>query len=65
MRETFSPALLDSITLRRQDREDLRLERREIRSLRFDRLSLMPEGLLDALEPQEVTDLMRYLLSLS
>jgi hypothetical protein len=53
-----------SILLRRKDREDLRIPRSEIESARFDRLSLMPEGLLDALSDREVTDLFRYLQSL-
>ena len=53
-----------SITLRRKDREDLHLPRAEIEHLRYDQLSLMPEGLLDALTEQEVSDLFAYLLSL-
>jgi putative membrane-bound dehydrogenase-like protein len=55
----------DSILLRRKDREDLRLPRHQIESARFDRLSLMPEGLLDALEDQEVSDLFSYLMGLN
>ncbi|HJP03230.1 MAG TPA: PVC-type heme-binding CxxCH protein [Planctomycetota bacterium] len=51
----------DALLLRRQDRPDLRVRRSEIESLRYDSLSLMPEGLLDELEPQQVSDLFRYL----
>ena len=54
----------DSILVRRQDREDLWVLRSEIESMRFDSLSIMPEGLLDALEPQQATDLFKYLDSL-
>ena len=54
----------DSILLRRKDRQDLRIPRAEIESARMDPLSLMPEGLLEALAPDEVTDLMTYLKSL-
>ncbi|MDE0905055.1 MAG: DUF1080 domain-containing protein [Planctomycetota bacterium] len=53
-----------SILLRRRDRPDQRIPREEITSMRFDRLSLMPEGLLDPLTDQEVSDLLGYLLSL-
>jgi putative membrane-bound dehydrogenase-like protein len=53
-----------SILLRRQERADLRLPRDEIESLRFDPLSLMPEGLLEGLAPGDVTDLFAYLATL-
>ena len=53
-----------SITLRREGREDLKLARNTIKSLRFEERSLMPEGLLDALQPQQVSDLFTYLRSL-
>ena len=54
----------EAVVLRRKDREDLRIARREIESARFDRLSLMPEGLLESLTPVQVTDLLAYLQSL-
>ena len=54
----------DSILLRRRDREDLRIQRGEIESARFDRLSVMPEGLLDGLSDGQVSDLFAFLLSL-
>jgi putative membrane-bound dehydrogenase-like protein len=53
-----------SITLRRLGREDLRIARKDIESLRFDPLSLMPEGLLNPMSDQQVADLFHYLLSL-
>ena len=53
-----------SIVLRRKDRADLKLPRGEILSMRFDSLSLMPEALLDPLEPKQITDLFSYLIGL-
>ena len=53
-----------SIVLRRKDRADLKLPRGEILSMRFDSLSLMPEALLDPLEPEQITDLFSYLIGL-
>jgi len=55
----------DSILLRRKDREDLRLPRLDILSMRFDQVSLMPEGLLDGFTDQQVSDLFTYLKSLN
>lgn len=54
-----------AITLRRQGRDDLQIARKNIESLRFDARSLMPEGLLDALNDQQVADLFEYLMSLN
>ena len=54
-----------SLTLRRVGREDLRIPRKDIQSSRFDSLSLMPEGLLDAMTPVQVADLFSYLRSLN
>lgn len=53
-----------SIVLRRQGREDLRLGRSELASSAFDRLSVMPEGLLEGLSDSEIAALFAYLLSL-
>ncbi len=53
-----------AIILRRRDRPDLRIPRDTITSMRFDRLSLMPEGLLEPLNDQQISDLFVYLLSL-
>ncbi|MBI5433439.1 MAG: c-type cytochrome [Planctomycetes bacterium] len=52
------------IVLRRQDRDDLRLARAEIASLAFDKLSVMPDGLLDGLPDAEVADLFAFLAAL-
>lgn len=54
----------DSILLRRKDRDDLRLDRADLESARFDTLSLMPEGLLEALSDDQVRDLFAHLLDL-
>jgi hypothetical protein len=43
---------------------DRRLPRGEIRQTQYLRRSLMPEGLLDGMSPQQVTDLFAYLMSL-
>lgn len=51
----------DSISLRRIGREDLSLLKSEIESMRFNKLSLMPEGLMDGLSDSETTDLFEYL----
>ncbi len=55
----------DAILLRRQDRPDLRIPRSDIETLRFDSVSVMPEGLLDELDPQQVSDLFSYLRGLN
>jgi len=44
--------------------EDHRVPKSEIRSAKYLRRSLMPEGLLDALPPEQVTDLFAYLKTL-
>lgn len=43
---------------------DRRLPKSEIRKTQYLRRSLMPEGLLDGLAPEQVTDLFAYLMSL-
>jgi hypothetical protein len=50
--------------LRRQDREDLRLERLEIETSAFERVSVMPEGLLEGLADDDVADLFAHLATL-
>lgn len=52
------------IVLRRQGREDLVLAREAIASLGFDRLSVMPDGLLDGLSDDDVAALFAYLATL-
>lgn len=53
-----------TLLLRRKDRPDLTIHREEVLSMRFDRSSLMPEGLLDLIEPDQIGDLFTYLLGL-
>jgi putative heme-binding domain-containing protein len=44
--------------------QDRRLDKKDIRSTKYIRRSLMPEGLLDALQNQQVADLLAYLMTL-
>jgi putative heme-binding domain-containing protein len=53
-----------SIILRIPNSEDRRIAKADIRRASFIRRSLMPEGLLEALSPQDVTDLFAYLKTL-
>lgn len=52
---------LSAVTLTDVSGKRLVLPRRDIENLQASALSLMPEGLLDALQPQEVRDLFAYL----
>jgi putative heme-binding domain-containing protein len=54
----------DAVIVRQPGLPDRRLPRGEIRQTQYLRQSLMPEGILDGLMPQQVTDLFAYLLSL-
>jgi putative membrane-bound dehydrogenase-like protein len=54
----------DAIVLRRQNMDDTRIPQAQVRKAAFTRTSMMPEGLLDGLKPQEVTDLFAYLKTL-
>jgi putative heme-binding domain-containing protein len=54
----------DSLVLRTPGAEDRRIPRPEIRSTSYLRRSLMPEGLLESLPPEQVTDLFFHLKSL-
>ncbi|MSU24664.1 MAG: DUF1080 domain-containing protein [Opitutus sp.] len=53
----------DSLLLRTPGAEDRRIPRSEIRSTSYLRRSLMPEGLLESLPPEHVSDLFAYLKS--
>jgi putative membrane-bound dehydrogenase-like protein len=53
-----------SIVLRMQGAEDRRIPKKDIRQSGFIRRSLMPEGLLEAMQPQEVSDLFAFLKTL-
>ena len=50
--------------LRQPGGEEIRVPKANVRSARYLRRSLMPEGLLDALTDQQVADLLAYLMTL-
>jgi len=54
----------DAIVLRRQNVEDLRVPQANVRRASFTRMSMMPEGLLEAMQPADVADLFAYLMTL-
>jgi putative heme-binding domain-containing protein len=54
----------DAVVLRLPGAEDQRIPRSEILDTKFLRRGLMPEGLLDAMAPQQVSDLFAYLMTL-
>lgn len=54
----------EAIVLRRQNAEDTRIPQNAVRKASFTKMSMMPEGLIEMLESQEVSDLFAYLKSL-
>jgi putative membrane-bound dehydrogenase-like protein len=54
----------DAIVLRRQNVEDTRIPQSTVKRAAFTKSSMMPEGLLDGLPPEQVSDLFAYLKSL-
>jgi len=54
----------DAIILRRQNTEDLRIPRNTVKRTSFTRMSMMPEGLLDGLKAEDVSNLFAYLRTL-
>lgn len=54
----------DAVVVRLPGANDRRIPRGEIRSAGFTRRSLMPEGLLESLPPEQVSDLFAHLKSL-
>jgi putative membrane-bound dehydrogenase-like protein len=54
----------ESIVLRRQNSEDLRIPQTNVRRTGFTKLSVMPEGLLEPLKPEDVSSLFTYLRTL-
>ncbi|MFN0075500.1 MAG: PVC-type heme-binding CxxCH protein [Prosthecobacter sp.] len=54
----------DATIIRMPGLQDRRLDKKDIRSTKFIRRSLMPEGLLDTLPDQQVADLLAYLMTL-
>jgi len=66
--ETVNGLLLSQseteILLRPVTGEDMRIPRTNVRRAAFDRTSLMPEGLLDPMKVQDVSDLFAFLRTL-
>ncbi|HXG48451.1 MAG TPA: LamG-like jellyroll fold domain-containing protein, partial [Methylomirabilota bacterium] len=54
----------DAIVLRRPNMPDMRIAQKDVRKATFTKSSMMPEGLLDPLAPQDVADLFAYLKTL-
>ena len=54
----------DAIILRRRNVDDMRIAQRDVRKAAFTKVNMMPEGVLVALKPEEVTDLFAYLKTL-
>jgi hypothetical protein len=54
----------DAMLLRVPGAADRRFAQKEIRTASYLRRSLMPEGLLEAMTPEQVTDLFAYLKAL-
>lgn len=54
----------NAFVIRQPGAPDRRIDKKDVRSTKFIRRSLMPEGLLDALPDQSVADLLAYLMTL-
>ena len=54
----------DAVVVRQPGAPDRRIAKTEIRSTKYLRRSLMPEGLLDAMTPEQVSDLFAFLGSM-
>ncbi len=54
----------DAIVLRRQNMEDTRIPQSNVKRAAFTKMSMMPDGLLDGLKPEDVSDLFAYLKTL-
>ena len=52
----------DAVIIRLPGAEDRRIPRSEIRSTKYQRRSLMPEGLLEGFTPEQASDLFAFLL---
>ncbi len=55
----------DAIVIRQPDIADLRIPSRDVAQAGFSTISIMPEGLLEAMTPEEVSDLFAYLATLT
>jgi putative membrane-bound dehydrogenase-like protein len=66
--DVFNGVVVESsaaaLTLRRPNLEDVRIARKDIRNLASSGLSIMPEGLIKELSPEEAADLVAYVRSL-
>jgi putative heme-binding domain-containing protein len=60
----FASENADAVLVRVPGGEERRVPKKEIRDATYLRRSLMPEGLLDAMSPQQVSDLFAFLKSL-
>lgn len=54
----------DAVVVRLPGSQDRRIAKAEIRATKFLRRSLMPEGLLDTMQPEQVSDLFAYFKTL-
>jgi hypothetical protein len=55
----------DAIVIRQPDVADIRIAAKDVAQADFTGISVMPEGLLEALQPQDVSDLFAHLKSLT
>jgi putative heme-binding domain-containing protein len=55
----------DAIVIRQPGVADTRVAAKDVAQADFTGISVMPEGLLEALEPREVSDLFAHLKSLT
>jgi len=55
----------EAIVIRQPNTADIRIAGRDIAQADFTGISIMPEGLLESLQPEEVSDLFSYLQSLT
>jgi len=55
----------DAIVIRQPGVADIRVAAKDVAQADFTGISVMPEGLLEALEPHEVSDLFTHLKSLT
>jgi hypothetical protein len=54
----------DAIILRRPNVDDMCIAQRDVRKAAVTKVNMLSEGLLEALKPEEVTDLFAYLKTL-
>ncbi|HTI72111.1 MAG TPA: PVC-type heme-binding CxxCH protein [Candidatus Limnocylindria bacterium] len=54
----------DSVTLRQPNTEDQKFLRTKLKRAGFQKTSIMPEGLMDGLQPGQISDLFAYLKTL-